>query len=150
MIKQREIKIVFIICLFFLLSCAGGDLKVSEIKETVSVESRTASNSKTVIWEPVPRPVAKGNDAQLIVRTSESMNLLYAAHNDKGKQNLFMSKTKNIGDSFSNPIIVNSEKDEVSAHGENGPKLKQGKGRGIFAAWIGKRDIKFARSMNFG
>jgi hypothetical protein len=150
MFKQREIKVVFIICIFFLLSCAGSGLKFSGEKETVSVESRTASNSKTIIWEPEPRPVAKGNDAQLLVRTSESMNLLYAAHNEKGKQNLFMSKTKNIGDSFSNPIIVNSGKDEVSAHGENGPKLKQGKGRGIFAAWIGKRDIKFARSMNFG
>ena len=149
MFKQRKIKVVFIF-LLFLLSCAGPGLNVSEEKETVSVVPSTAKNSKTVIWEPVPRPVAKGNDAQLIVRTSESMNLLYAAHNEKGKQNLFMSKTKNIGDSFSNPIIVNSEKDEVSAHGENGPKLKQGKGRGIFAAWIGKRDIKFARSMNFG
>ena len=78
------------------------------------------------------------------------MKLLYAAHNNEGKQNLFMAKTKNIGDSFSNSISVNSEKGEVSAHGENGPKLKQGKGRGIFAAWVGNRDIKFARSMNFG
>ena len=84
-----------------------------------------------------PRAIAKGSDGQLIVRTSESMNLLYAAHNNKGKQNIFMAKTKNIGDSISTAISVNSEKDEVSAHGENGPKLKQGKGRGIFAAWVG-------------
>ena len=68
----------------------------------------------------------------------------------KGKQNLFMSASKNIGDSFSKPKRVNSVEDEVSAHGENGPKLRQARGRGIFAAWIGNRDIKFARSMNFG
>jgi len=45
---------------------------------------------------------------------------------------------------------VNSVEGEVSAHGENGPKLKQGSGRVMFAAWTGNRDIKFARSMNFG
>ena len=61
-----------------------------------------------------------------------------------------MAKTKNIGDSFSGAVPVNLEKGEVSAHGENGPKLRSGKGRGMFAAWVGKRDIKFARSMNFG
>ena len=76
--------------------------------------------------------------------------MLYAAHNEKGKQNLFMAKTKNIGDSFSEAIPVNLNEGEVSAHGENGPKFRQGKGRGMFAAWVGKRDIKFSRSMNFG
>ena len=146
MFSQKEIKIIFV-CFLFLLSCAGSGLEISE----KNVLGNTASNNDSkVIWEPRPRPVAKGNDGQLLVRTSESMKLLYAAHNNKGKQNLFMAKTKNIGDSFSSSISVNSEKDEVSAHGENGPKLKQGKGRGIFAAWVGKRDIKFARSMNFG
>ena len=146
MFSQKEIKII-LVCFLFLLSCAGPGLEISEKKVPISI---TSNNDPEVIWEPKPRPVAKGNDGQLLVRTSESMKLLYAAHNNKGKQNLFMSKTKNIGDSFSNSISVNSEKDEVSAHGENGPKLKQGKGRGIFAAWVGKRDIKFARSMNFG
>ena len=146
MFSQREIKTI-LICFLFLLSCAGPGLEISK-KEVP--ENAASNNDSKVIWEPKPRPVAKGNDGQLLVRTSESMKLLYAAHNNKGKQNLFMAKTKNIGDSFSNSISVNSEKDEVSAHGENGPKLKQGKGRGIFAAWVGKRDIKFARSMNFG
>ena len=146
MFSQKEIKII-LVCFLFLLSCAGPGLEISEKKVPISI---TSNNDPEVIWEPKPRPVAKGNDGQLLVRTSESMKLLYAAHNNKGKQNLFMAKTKNIGDSFSNSISVNSEKDEVSALGENGPKLKQGKGRGIFAAWVGKRDIKFARSMNFG
>jgi len=146
MFSQKEKKIIFV-CFLFLLSCAGPGLEISEKKVP---EDSTPNIDIAVIWEPKPRPVAKGNDGQLLVRTSESMNLLYATHNNKGKQNLFMAKTKNIGDSFSRSISVNSEKDEVSAHGENGPKLKQAKGRGIYAAWVGKRDIKFARSMNFG
>ena len=140
-------KALMLISYLFLVSCMTTGLKVS--KETTAINDSNKINT-SITWEPIPRAVAKGSDAQLLVRTSESMNLLYAAHNNKGKQNLFMAKTKNIGDSFSTTISVNSEKDEVSAHGENGPKLKQGKGRGIFAAWVGKRDIKFARSMNFG
>jgi len=140
-------KVLMLISYLFLVSCMATGSKVS--KETTVVNDSNKINT-SIIWEPTPRAVAKGSDGQLLVRTSESMNLLYAAHNNKGKQNLFMAKTKNIGDSFSTAISVNSEKDEVSAHGENGPKLKQGKGRGIFAAWVGKRDIKFARSMNFG
>ena len=140
-------KVLMLISYLFLVSCMATGSKV--YKETTAANDSNKINT-SIIWEPTPRAVAKGSDGQLLVRTSESMNLLYAAHNNKGKQNLFMAKTKNIGDSFSTAISVNSEKDEVSAHGENGPKLKQGKGRGIFAAWVGKRDIKFARSMNFG
>ena len=145
--SQKLIKFIFA-GFIFLASCAGPGLDVAPDSRSESVKPEE-SNSE-VAWEPVPRPVAKGNDGQLLVRTSESMNLLYAAHNDKGKQNLFMAKTKNIGDSFSGSIPVNLEEGEVSAHGENGPKLRNGKGRGMFAAWVGNRDIKFSRSMNFG
>ena len=130
----------------FIVSCSGPGLNNSK---DFSEYGPTNIDSK-VVWEPTPRAVADGNDGQLVVRASESINMLYAAHNDKGKQNLFMSKTKNIGDSFLGKIRVNSEEGEVSAHGENGPKLRSGKGRGIFAAWVGERDIKFSRSMNFG
>ena len=96
MFSQKEIKII-LVCFLFLLSCAGPGLEISEKKVPISI---TSNNDPEVIWEPKPRPVAKGNDGQLLVRTSESMKLLYAAHNNKGKQNLFMAKTKNIGDSF--------------------------------------------------
>jgi hypothetical protein len=141
MFIQNIFKLIFLI---FVVSCAGPGLE--GIRNSVVSES----TKNLVIWEPSPRSVADGNDAQLLVRTSESMNMLYAVHNKKGSQNLFMTKTKNIGDSFSGAIPVNSNEGEVSAHGENGPKLRQGKGRGMFAAWVGKRDIKFSRSMNFG
>ena len=145
--SQKLIKFIFA-GFIFLASCAGPGLDVAPDSRSESVKPEETNSE--VAWEPVPRPVAKGNDGQLLVRTSESMNLLYAAHNDKGKQNLFMAKTKNIGDSFSGSIPVNLEEGEVSAHGENGPKLRNGKGRGMFAAWVGNRDIKFSRSMNFG
>ena len=144
---QISIKFIFVSFIFF-TSCAGPGLDVAP--DNISHSAKSEENNFDVIWESLPRPIAKGNDGQLLVRTSESMNLLYAAHNEKGKQNLFMAKTKNIGDSFSGVVPVNLEKGEVSAHGENGPKLRSGKGRGMFAAWVGKRDIKFARSMNFG
>lgn len=145
---MRSQKLFLFLSLIFLTSCAGPGLDVAHYNRSES--AKLEENNSEVVWELVPRPVAKGNDGQLLIRTSESMNLLYAAHNDEGKQNLFLAKTKNIGDSFSGSIPVNLEEGEVSAHGENGPKLRNGKGRGMFAAWVGNRDIKFARSMNFG
>jgi hypothetical protein len=145
--NQKLIK--FIVAGFiFLSSCAGPGLGVAPDNRSSSDTSEESNSG--IVWEPVPRPIAKGNDGQLLIRTSESMKLLYAAHNDKGEQNLFMAKSKNIGDSFFGAVSVNLEKGKVSAHGENGPKLRSGKGRGMFAAWVGNRDIKFARSMNFG
>ena len=140
-----------IILSIFLFSCAK---QISSSDSTSRIIKKSKIKSEivldTVTWEPNPRSIAKGNDGQLLVRASESMNLLFAASGKNGKQDLFLSRSRDIGDSFSKNIRVNSEIGEVSAHGENGPKLRQGKGRGIFAAWIGNRDIKFARSMNFG
>ena len=82
MFNQKEMKII-LICFLFLLSCAGPGLEISKKEVPVNIAS---NNESKVIWEPKPRPVAKGNDGQLLVRTSESMKLLYAAHNNKGKQ----------------------------------------------------------------
>ena len=146
---QKLVKfILFNFIAFALVSCAASGLVVSQLDN--SGQPKQLGSAFPVSWEPNPRPIADGNDGQLLIRTSESIKLLYAAHDSKGKQNLFMSGSKNIGDSFSKAKRVNSVEGEVSAHGENGPKLKQGSGRGMFAAWVGNRDIKFARSMNFG
>ncbi|MBC8288376.1 MAG: exo-alpha-sialidase [Nitrospinae bacterium] len=145
MLKNNIIKL-FLLSGIFLISCAGPGRNLTLDNSSAQPEQSFSG----VIWEPVPKPVVEGNDGQLLVRTSESMTLLYAAHNKDGKQNLFITHTKNIGDRFSGTIPVNLEAGGVSAHGENGPKLRQGKGRGIFAAWVSERDIKFARSMNFG
>lgn len=147
MFKKLLLKL-FLISLMFLVSCAGPEMNITFDNKSDSTQS--GQGGSKVVWEPLPRPVVQGNDGQLLVRTSESMNLLYATHDEKGQQNLFMVNTKNIGDSFSGAIPVNSEVGEVSAHGENGPKLRPGKDRGMFAAWVGNGDIKFARSMNFG
>ena len=135
----------------FLISCANPiNSKNINSELTFQNEIYKGLNQTSVTWESNPRSIANGNDGQLLIRASESMNLLYAESNQNGNQNLFLTKSRNLGDSFSNPIQVNSNAGEVNAHGENGPKLRQGKGRGIFAAWVGNRDIKFSRSMNFG
>ena len=64
------------------VSCAGAGIQVSE---DVSKVSNSKNNITSIIWEPSPRAVADGNDGQLIVRASESINMLYAVHNDQGK-----------------------------------------------------------------
>ena len=132
------------------ISCIHQKEMLSANNTTPGIQETAPQDSDLrVVWEPKPRRIAEGNDGQLSIRASESMSILYAAWSEDGKQDLQFSKSSNIGDRFSKPIRVNSKVGEVRAHGESGPKLRQGK-RGIFSAWVGNRDIKFARSMNFG
>lgn len=140
---------IFIAIFAFIYAQQGGAVS-SKVSLMGEGEKESQTPAKYLVWEPKPRFVAEGNDGQLGIKASEAMNLLYAAHSKTGKQDLFFSKSHNVGDTFSKPIRVNSEGGEVSVHGENGPKLRQGKGIGIFSAWEGSRDIKFARSVDFG
>lgn len=149
---MKNFKFVFILIISsFVFSCShqnsvpNAKTSLTEVQETDSKFSQ-----KSIIWEPEPRFVAKGNDGQLGIRASESMSLLYAAHDKEGKQDLYYASSRDIGDRFSKPYRVNSKAGEVGGHGESGPQFKRGKGRGLFSAWVGNRDIKFARSMNFG
>lgn len=126
----------------FAVSCAhqpGADPHVS-----------SPAAGESVGWEVKPRSLGLGNGPQLLVRASEAIVMLYAAVNQEGKQDLLLANSRDIGDTFAEPIHVNSEPGEVKAHGENDPQLKQGKGSEIYAVWEGGQDIKFARSVNFG
>ncbi len=132
-----------IILVLFILSCAhqpSSDLRVSS----------GSAAGESVGWEVKPRSLGSGNGPQLLVRASEAIVMLYAAVNQEGKQDLLLAHSRDIGDTFAEPIRVNSEPGEVRAHGENDPQLKQGKGSEIYAVWEGGQNIKFARSVNFG
>lgn len=131
-----------ITCFLFVLSCAHPN---PDLRSDVS----SASTGGAVEWEAKPRSLGSGSGAQLWVRASESINMLYAAPNQEGQQDLFLATSNDVGDTFSKPIRVNSESGEVRAHGENDPQLKQGKGSEIYAVWEGGQDITFARSVNF-
>jgi hypothetical protein len=149
---MKIIKLAFILtALPFVFSCSHQNSFQNGKPSLPGIEAKDSTSAgKSVVWEPEPRFIAKGNDGQLGIRASESMSLLYASHDEKGKQDLYYASSRNIGDRFSKPYRVNSEAGEVSAHGETAPILRRGKGRGLFSAWVGNRDIKFARSMNFG
>jgi hypothetical protein len=140
---------IFMVIFTFLYTQQGDTLR-SKVSLMGEGEKEPQTPAKHLVWEPKPRFIARGNDGQLGIRASEAMSLLYTAHNKNGKQDLFLSKSHNVGDTFSESIRVNSEAGEVSGHGENGPKLRQGKGRRLFSVWVGNRDIKFARSVDFG
>jgi len=152
--KKIKYSFLVIISIFIAIFAFTYAQQSGAVRSIVSLmgegEKESQAPAKYLVWEPKPRFVAGGNDGQLGIRASEAMNLLYVARSKDGKQDLLFSKSHNVGDTFSKPIRVNSEAGEVSAHGENGPKLRQGKGRWLFSAWVGNRDIKFARSVNFG
>ena len=75
-----------LISYLFLVSCAATELNVSK---EITANSNSKNINTSIVWEPIPRAIADGNDGQLLVRTSESMKLLYAAHNNDGKHYTF-------------------------------------------------------------
>jgi hypothetical protein len=106
--------------------------------------------SNVITWEERPRPIASGSGGQIWVRASEIINLLFGGQDEKGNSNIFLANSKNVGDTFRHPIVVNSKSGKIKLHGENGPQLRMGNGVEIFAAWVENRDIQFARSVNYG
>lgn len=137
--------------LIFNISCAGN---INNSPNSRSPEMMTKSHpddgQRLVNWESQPRVVGQGNGLQLMLKTSEGMNFVYAGHKGKGGQDLFYLSSHNVGDTFSKPYSINKVPGEVSAHGENGPLLRKGPGIEMYAFWQGGQDLKFARSMNFG
>jgi hypothetical protein len=137
--------------LIFNISCAGS-IKNSPAPSSSEVLSQghMGKSERLVNWESQPRVVGQGNGLQLMLKTSEGMNFVYAGHKENGGQDLFYLSSHNVGDTFSKPYSINKVPGEVSAHGENGPLLRKGPGIEMYAFWQGGKDLKFSRSMNFG
>lgn len=104
-----------------------------------------------VLWEAQPRAVGTGRDGQILVWPSESPSLTYAAPGERpGAMDLIYAGSRDEGDLFPRPFRVNPLPGEVSAHGENAPQLRLGRGSEVFAAWEGRGEIRFARCIDFG
>lgn len=132
-----------IVCSLFIFSCASPNHELRS-------DGAIAGGPVSVDWEPKPRAIGSGSGPQLWVRASEAMIMLYSGFDKEGKQDLFLAGSHDMGDSFSKPILINTEPGEVKAHGENDPHLKKGKNSEIYTLWEGGQDLKFARSINFG
>lgn len=104
----------------------------------------------SVIWESKPRLLKEGNGAQFIIKASESINMIHAARNKTGGQDLYFSNSHNEGQTFSKPRPINPKSGAVSSHGENGAQFRKGKGRALYTTWQQERDIYFSRSLSFG
>lgn len=142
---------VSLFLLFFSISCAGSGLNPPlPGKAGGGAQSNPATGESLASWESQPRVVGQGNGLQLSLKTSEGMSFIYAAHKEKGGQDLFYLSSHTMGDTFSRPYAINEVAGEVSAHGENGPLLRKGPGIEMYAFWQGGNDLKFARSLNFG
>lgn len=89
----------------------------------------------SVIWESKPRLLKEGNGAQFIIKASESINMIHAARNKTGGQDLYFSNSHNEGQTFSKPRPINSKSGAVSSHGENGAQFRKGKGRALYTTW---------------
>ena len=152
MIISKNINLGFALSLLiFNISCTAN-IKNSPApgpSEMLS-QGHLEKSKRLVNWESEPRVVGQGNGLQLMLKTSEGMNFVYAGHKGKGGQDLFYLSSHNVGDTFSKPYPINKISGEVSAHGENGPLLRKGPGIEMYAFWQGGNDLKFARSMNFG
>ncbi|GJL78908.1 MAG: hypothetical protein NPINA01_18970 [Nitrospinaceae bacterium] len=142
---------VALFLLVFNISCAGNIKNSPETGSSAALpHSPMGKNANLVDWESQPQIVGQGNGLQLMLKTSESMNFIYAAYQGKGGQDLLYLSSHNVGDTFSKPYPINKVPGEVSSHGENSPLLRKGPGIEMYAFWQGGKDLKFARSMNFG
>jgi hypothetical protein len=67
-----------------------------------------------------------------------------------------LSKSTDLGKTFSKPVQVNSEQQKITAHGEVRPKIKFGKNGEIYVVWMQNLKARFAgyvwfaRSVNGG
>ena len=143
-----------ILVLFFLslsISCAS-EFKTASNPGSPGTGFQVDAETKRHLanWESKPRVVGQGSGLQLLLKTSEGMSFIYAAHKEKVGQNLLYLSSHNMGDTFSKAYAINQVPGEVSAHGENNPLLRKGPGIEMYALWHGGKDLKFARSMNFG
>ena len=141
-----EAMLFFVFVSIFTTSCTHPNRNM----RNKLVANEVTKSLASVDWEPKPRAIAEGSSAQLVLRASEGINMLYAMHTVTGNQDLFFANSHDMGDSFSKPIRVNTEDGELGAHGENDPQLLTGNGSQIYALWEGNQDIKFSRSVNFG
>jgi len=143
MLSQRKLTISFGVFIFLIsVACVGPNNLISQ--------SATSKGEQSIVWESEPRLVGEGSGLQLMLRTSEGMNFVYAAPSEEGGQDLLYVTSHNVGDTFKTKYKINTTPGEVSSHGENEPRILAGTGIGMFAGWQGGRDFKFARSMNFG
>lgn len=145
--------ITTLLALLTLFACStSGKLHQESRGQTNPPSTTQVSSSDTfanVSWESKPRSLGRGTGGQLWMWASEAINMIQAVPKDKGMDLIYRS-SHNEGQSFGRVIPINTVAGEVSAHGENNPQLRMGPGIGIYTAWQGSGDIKFARSMSFG
>ena len=72
------------------------------------------------------------------------------------QDHVFVTRSKDLGKTFSSPVPVNTKPEKIYTNGENRPKLAFGKESQIFVSWTRKSqgrftgDIRFSRSVNGG
>ena len=139
-------------CLFALLTLAdaaraAGGSPPDKVPPTS--EKRAAPATRSAVHHL--RSPGTGRDPRLVVGASDALYMAYVASaGEGGGSNLLFASTEDDGDTFSPPLRVNDEPAEVRSHGENSPVLRLGPGHEFYAVWVGRDDIRFARSIDFG
>lgn len=110
-----------------------------------------APATESVRFEPKPRAVSVGRDPVIHVRASGAVSLLKV---DGG--NLFLETSNDGGDSFEEPVRVNSTDGEVSSHGESSPRMAIRNRGEFYIVWQARKqggegsELHFARSNGWG
>ncbi|HYO82021.1 MAG TPA: sialidase family protein [Bryobacteraceae bacterium] len=108
-----------------------------------------------VQFESEPRMVTAGRSPKLLTRRQHGLQMLTTRPSAGGKGfDLIFTASQDLGDSWSEPLRVNSVAGEVSDHGENSPfLLSSPDGSMLYAVWnarqpgeTGASHLRFARS----
>jgi hypothetical protein len=95
-----------------------------------------------------------GATAPIITTTFDATGVLYAA---EAKDNrVIVTTSRDLGKTFSDPVVVTPEPESLDANGEARPKITIGHGGEVLVSWTRKGetlytgDIRFARSVDGG
>jgi len=102
----------------------------------------SAEPAPHVTWEATPRVIAQGSSAQLILRPSGELGLLYVGSGSTPQTRYLTSMDG--GDTFAPSSWSAVDESTPNVHGESVPQLRIGSRGKLFAAWHGQGDIQVA------
>jgi len=107
-IINKNINLCFALSLLVINISCTGSIKNSPDQGASGTLSQSPleTSERLVSWESKPQVVGHGNGLQLMLKTSEGMNFIYAGHKGSG-QDLFYLSSHNVGDTFSKPYSIN-------------------------------------------
>lgn len=135
------------IALVFLTACTSTSIAIKNSSSNIDPSSKTEKNPKCTDAAYIALECA--DTVTAVFDNEENLWVAYVLAN-----HIYLQQSSDKGESFSNPIQVNQEAENIAANGEYRPKLKFDQLGNIYLTWtqaLEKRHtghVRFSRSMD--